>query len=67
MSSNELVVNSAHAIIGIAIATLIGCAQFEHSFDEPRGPQVRQTVNSSSAQGSTESNDSWPIARLSAK
>jgi hypothetical protein len=58
MSSNKLVVNSAHVIVGIAIATLIGCVQFEHSFDEPRGPKVRQTVNSSSAQGSTESHDS---------
>jgi len=50
MSSNKVLVNLVRATIGIAMVTLIGCAQFEDSFGELRGPEISQSANSSSVQ-----------------
>jgi hypothetical protein len=57
MSCNKLLVNSGRAITGVIVVTLIGCAQFEHSFGELRGPETARTVNSSSNEALTKSND----------
>jgi hypothetical protein len=45
------------AIIGVIIVTLIGRAQFEHSFGELRGPETSRTINLSATEALTKSND----------
>lgn len=67
MSSNKLAVNSAHAIVGIAIATLIGCVQFEHSFDEPRGQRFVKSSTPHPRRVQRSHTILRPIAWLSAK
>jgi len=57
MSCNGLLVNSVRAIIGVIIVTLIGRAQFEHSFGELRGPETSRTINLSATEALTKSND----------
>jgi hypothetical protein len=57
MSCNGLLVNSVRAIIGVIILTLIGRAQFEHSFGELRGPETSRTINLSATEALTKSND----------